>query len=145
MPDRMDPYRQFRFRVEIDGITQAGFSEVTFGDSTTEVIENREGTEPPVFRKLSGLTRYGNITLRWGITDSMDLYHWRQQVIDSGAGKARKNMSIILIDETGADKARWDISNAWPARYVPPHFSGKDDDVAIETLEIVHEGFRRVK
>ena len=143
--DRKDPYRQFRFRIEIDGITQAGFHEVTFPDTTTDPVEYREGIDPPKFRKLSGLTKYGNITLKWGITDSMDLYNWRKQIIDTGADKARKNMSIILIDEAGNDKARWDIENAWPNKYDPPDFSAKGNEVAIELLEIVHEGFRRVK
>lgn len=141
---RKDPYRQFRFRVEIDGVSQAGFSEVTFADTTTDPVEYREGNELPVFRKLSGLTKYGNITLKWGITDSMDLYKWRQQVIDTGAEGARKNMSIILVDEAGGDKARWDVRDAWPSKYDPPDFSAKGNEVAIETLEIVHEGFKRV-
>jgi phage tail-like protein len=141
---RKDPYRQFRFRVEIDGITQAGFNECAFADTTTDPVEYREGNEAPVFRKLSGLTKYGNITLKWGITDSMDLYKWRQQVIDTGAEKARKNLSIIVIDETGSDKARWDIVSAWPSKYDPPDFSAKGNEIAIETLEIVHEGFKRV-
>ncbi|WP_406661836.1 phage tail protein [Methanolobus sp. ZRKC3] len=144
MPDRNDPYRQFRFRIEIDGIGQAGFSECNFADTTTEPIEYREGNEPTVFRKLSGLTKYGNITLKWGITDSLDLYNWRQQVIDTGAEDARKNMSIILIDEAGSDKARWNIEQAWPSKYDPTDLSAKGNDVAIETLEIVHEGFKRV-
>lgn len=141
---RKDPYRQSRFRVEIDGISQAGFSECTFADTSTDPVEYREGNEPPVFRKLSGLTKYGNITLKWGITDSMDLYKWRQQIIDTGAEGARKNMSIILIDEAGSDKARWDIVGAWPSKYDPVDFSAKGNEVAIETLEIVHEGFKRV-
>jgi phage tail-like protein len=141
---RKDPYRQFRFRVEIDGITQAGFNECTLADTTTDPVEYREGNEAPVFRKLSGLTKYGNITLKWGITDSMDLYKWRQQVIDTGSWLARKNMSIILIDEVGSDKARWDIVSAWPSKYDPPDFSAKGNEIAIETLEIVHEGFKRV-
>ena len=71
---RVDPYRQFRFRVDIDGVGQAGFSECTFADTTTDPVEYREGNEDPVFRKLSGLTKYGNITLKWGITDSDILY-----------------------------------------------------------------------
>ncbi|HEC97723.1 MAG TPA: phage tail protein [Nitrospirae bacterium] len=141
---RPDPYRQFRFRVEIDGITQAGFNECSFADTTTDPVEYREGDEPPVSRKLSGLTKYGNITLKWGITDSMDLYNWRQQVIDTGAEGARKNISIILIDEAGADKARWNIGRAWPTKYDPTDFSAKGNEVAIETMEIVHEGFKRV-
>lgn len=142
---RTDPYRQFRFRIEIDGINQAGFSECTFADTTTDPVEYREGNEPPVFRKLSGLSKYGNITLKWGISDSMDLYKWRQQVIDTGAEGARKNMAIVLIDEAGADKCRWDIVQAWPSKYDPSDFSGKGNEVAIETLEVVHEGFKRVK
>jgi len=144
MADRVDPYRQFRFRVEIDGIGQAGFSECTFADTTTDPIEYREGNELPTFRKLSGLTKYGNITLKWGITDSMDLYNWRKQIIDTGAEGARKNVSIILIDEAGKDKARWNIVQAWPTKYDPADFNAKTNDVAIETLEIAHEGFTRV-
>ncbi len=141
---RQDPYRQFRFRVEIDGVTQAGFSECSFADTTTDPVEYREGDEIPTVRKLSGLTKYGNITLKWGITDSMEIYNWRQQIIDTGALGARKNMSIILVDEAGSDKARWNIVRAWPTKYDPPDFSAKGNEVAIETLEIVHEGFKRV-
>jgi len=141
---RKDPYRQFRFRVEIDGISQAGFSECSFADTTTDAVEYREGDEIPTARKLSGLTKFGNITLKWGITDTMEIYNWRQQIIDTGAEGARKNMSIILVDEAGSDKARWDITRAWPTKYDPPDFSAKGNEVAIETLEIIHEGFKRV-
>jgi phage tail-like protein len=73
----------------------------------------------------------------------MDLYEWRQQVIDSGAQDARRNMSIILLDEAGNDKARWNIVRAWPSKYDPVDFNAKGNEVAIETLEIVHEGFKR--
>ena len=141
---RQDPYRQFRFRVELDGVTRAGFSECSFADTTTDPVEYREGDELPTVRKLSGLTKYGNITLKWGIADSMEIYNWRQQIIDAGAEGARKNMSIILVDEAGSDKARWNITRAWPTKYDPPDFNAKGNEVAIETLEIVHEGFKRV-
>ncbi len=143
--DRIEPYRQFRFRVEIDGIIQAGFSECAFPDTNTDVVEYREGNEIPTFSKSSGLTKYGNISFKRGITDSMELYEWRQRVIDSGCCDERKNMSIILIDEKGEDKSRWGIINAWPSKYDPPDFNAKTSEVAIETLEIVHEGFKRVK
>ncbi|HMK50159.1 MAG TPA: phage tail protein [Thermodesulfovibrionales bacterium] len=141
---RKDPYRNFRFRVEVDGITQAGFSECTVGDATTDPIEYREGTDSTTVRKLSGLTKYANVTLKWGITDSLDIYNWRKQIIDTGAEGARKNLSIILVDEAGKDKARWNIMQAWPTKYDPPDFTAKGNDVAIETLEIVHEGIQRV-
>lgn len=142
---RVDPYQNFRFRVEIDGIQIAGFSEVTIPDSTTADIEYREGTYPTHVRHLSGLTSSGNISLKRGITDSMDLYKWKQTVEKTGAGSARKNISIILIDEKGEDKSRWDIVYAWPSKYEPGSLDGKGSDVLIETMEIVHEGITRVK
>lgn len=141
---RNDPYRSFRFRVEIDGITQAGFNECTFGDTSTEVVEYREGTDPAHARKLSGQTKYGNVTLKWGITDSTDLFDWYKTVVDVGALDNRRNLAIILIDEAGNDKARWELAECWPSKYDPPDFNAKGNDVAIETLEIVTESYQRV-
>jgi len=141
---RNDPYRNFRYRVEIDGITQAGFSEATVPDITVEPIDYREGNEanPAAVRKLTGLTKYGNVTLKWGITDSMDLYNWHKNVT---LGKTeRKNISVIVIDEEGNDKSRWNFVEAWPTKYDAPDLNAKGTDVSIETLEIVHEGVERV-
>lgn len=143
--ERDDPYRNFRFRVEIDGIRIAGFAEATIPDSTTDTTDYREGTDLPFQRKLSGLTKYGNITLKRGLTDSMELYNWKKLVEDSGAIKARKGISLILIDEEGNDKAQWDINEAWPTKYDASDFSAKANDVVIESFEIVHEGVKRIK
>ena len=69
---RKDPYGNYRFRVEISGVTQANFSEVILPDSTSQVIEVREGTEPVLnVRKQSGLIAYGNLVLKWGLTASI--------------------------------------------------------------------------
>jgi phage tail-like protein len=142
---RTDPYRNFRFKVEIDGIQTASFAEATIPDTTTDSVDYREGTDLPFQKKLSGLTKYGNITLKKGLTDSVELYQWRKSVEDSGAAKARKNISLVLIDEEGNDKARWDIMEAWPTKYSPSGFSAKANEVVIETLELVHEGIKRTK
>lgn len=142
---RTDPYRNFRFRVEIDGIQTASFSEAAIPDTSTDTVDYREGTDLPHQKKLSGLVKYGNITLKKGLTDSMELYEWRKLVEQSGAAKARKNISLILTDEEGNDKARWDIVEAWPTKYDPSDFSAKSNEVIIETLEIVHEGVTRKK
>ncbi|NLW46379.1 MAG: phage tail protein [Firmicutes bacterium] len=142
---RIDPYRNFRFRVVIDGIQVAGFSDATIPESSTDTVDYREGTDPPYQRKLSTLTKYGNVTLKKGLTDSMDLYNWRKQVEDKGAAGARKNMSLILIDEEGKDKAQWDIVEAWPIKYDPSDFSAKGNEVLVESLDITHEGITRVK
>jgi phage tail-like protein len=145
MVERSDPYRNYRFRVEIEKVQVASFAEATIPDSTTDPVEYREGTDQPHQRKLSGLNKYGNITLKKGLTDSMDLYNWRKSVEDKGAMGARQGISLVLIDEEGNDKSRWDIENAWPTKYSPSGFSAKANEVIIETLEIVHEGIKRTK
>ncbi len=142
--ERTDPYRNFRFRVDIDGST-ASFAEATIADSTTDPIEYREGLDPTTVRKLSGLTKYGNVTLKKGLTDSMEIYEWRKAVEQLGAGNNRKNISLVLIDEEGNDKSSWEIVEAWPTKYDPSDFNAKGNEVIIETLEIVHEGITRVK
>ncbi len=144
MAGRVDPYRSFRFRVEIDGITTAAFSDATVPDTSVEAVDYREGTDATHPRKLSGQTKFGNVTLKKGITDNLDLYAWHKAVVDLGAIGSRKNVSLILVDEEGADKARWDIVNAWPTKYDPSDFSAKGNEVMIETLELVNEGVSRV-
>lgn len=138
---RQDPYRNFNFLVEIDGITQAGFAECTgFGADNTP-IEYREGGENTTVRKLPGVTKYPNITLKWGITDSRELYDWFRDIT---LGKVeRKNGSIILNDLDGTEKVRWNFREGWPTKWDGPDFNAKGTDVAIETLEIAHEGIER--
>ncbi len=142
---RIDPYRNFRFRVEIDGIQTAAFAEATIPDSTTDPVEYREGTDATTPRKLSAMTKYGNISLKKGLTDSLELYQWKKTVEQKGASGARKNISLILVDEEGNDKARWDIVEAWPTKYDASDFNAKGNEVIIETLDVVHEGVTRVK
>jgi conserved hypothetical phage tail region protein len=139
---RVDPYRNFSFRVEIDGITQAAFSDCSGFGATTDPIEYREGGETRTVRKLPGLTKYPNITLKWGLTDSRELYDWYQDVVN---GKiARKSGSIVQLDLEGNEKVRWSFFEAWPTKWDGPDFTAKGNDVAIETLELAHEGIKRV-
>ena len=139
---RIDPLRNFRYRLEIDSITQAGFSEVAIAETTIDAVDYREGTDPPHVRKLSGLTKYGNVTLKWGITDSKELYDWHRRIVDGTID--RKNIAIVVVDEAGADKARWEIVEAWPSKYDPMDLNAKGNDVSIEMLEIANEGVTRV-
>ena len=141
---RKDPLRNFRFRLEIDGIQQAGFSEVTIADTTTDVVEYREGNEVTNSRKLSGLTKYANVTLKWGMTDSMELEQWHDAVAATGSFGNRKKVVVIVIDEAGVDKARFVISEAWPIKYTPGALTGKGNDVLIESMELANEGIERV-
>jgi phage tail-like protein len=141
---RNDPVRNFRFRLEIDGIQAAAFSEVAIAETTTEAIDYREGTDPMHVRKLSGLTKFGNITLKRGITDSLEIYNWHKQILEGQIQTNRKQVSIIVVDEAGADKARFVVSEAWPTKYDPSDLNAKGNEVFIELLELVNEGIERV-
>ena len=141
---RKDPYKNYRFLVEIDGIVQAGFKEVTIPDSSQDPIDYREGSDQPTMRKIPGLIKYGNITLKWGMTDSMDLYNWRKQVEDGKTDDYRRNMAIILMNEQAEQVGRWQFSDAWPSKYDAPDLNAAGSEIAIETIEIVHEGMKRV-
>jgi phage tail-like protein len=145
LAQRKDPCGNNRFLIEIDGIITAGFCEAIIPDSTSEVIEYREGNEPFRTRKLPGLVKYGNLVLKWGVTDSMVLYNWRKMVEQGKMKAARRNMAIILMDEEGNPVARWEFGNAWPCKYIGPEMNAKGNDVAIETLEVVFESMERVK
>lgn len=142
-----DPLRNFRYRLEIDGIVQAGFSEVAIGDASNDPIEYREGNELTTVRKLKGLNKYGNITLKWGLTDSMELSNWHLMVVDDATplSAARKTVVIRIQDEAGADKAAYEVTRAWPTKYNPTDLNGKGNEVAIESLELANEGIRRIQ
>lgn len=136
------PHGKFRYKVEIDGLDAGGFSEVTGFDASIDVIEYREGDMVQTPMKLPGLKKYGNITLKQGVADSMVLYDW----IIAGVNGAveRKTITITLLDEEEAPAASWQVINAWPTKYTAPDFNATSSEVAIETLEIAHEGMTRV-
>jgi phage tail-like protein len=147
MPNRQDPLRIFRYRLEIDGIEQAGFAEVAVGDLSTDPIEYREGDEITTVRKLNGLNKYGNITLKWGITDSKELADWHQLIVDDSTplDDARRNVVIRVQNEAGEDKAAFEVTKAWPCKYDPSDLNAKGNEVAIDTLELCNEGVKRIQ
>lgn len=131
---RTDPYTNFRYLVEIDGIVQAGFSECSGIGSRVEVIEYREGGDSATVRKLRGRVSYPDIVLRWGQTDSHELVDWHLAAV-SGSPQ-RRNGSIVLIGEDGAEKLRWNFFGAWPHSWDGPGFSARGSDIAITSLTV---------
>lgn len=144
---RIDPLRNFRYRLEIDSITQAGFSEVAIAETTIDAVDYREGNDPPHVRKLSGLTKYGNITLKWGLTvggTALDLFKWHAEVSAGQIKEKRKKVVIVVQDEAGTDAARFVVSEAWPIKYDPSDLNAKGNETMIELLELANEGIERV-
>jgi phage tail-like protein len=141
MAGRIDPYSSFAFRVEIDGITRAGFSDVTGFDTQIETTEYTEGGDQHT-KKLPGKVKYANITLKWGLTDDRSLYDWMLQATKGVI--SRRSGSIIVLDLQGNEKVRWNFKEAWPTHWKGADLSAKGNDVAIESLELAHEGIERV-
>jgi phage tail-like protein len=128
----------FRFRLEIDGISQAGFSEVQVAETSIEAIDYREGNEPTHVRKLPGLTKYGNVTLKWGATASNELFNWWKAGADGQV--QRRNMVVSLIDEQKKVVKRWAMRNVWPVRYAVSPLVAVDGRLAVtEILECAVE------
>ncbi len=139
---RVDPFFNFNFIVELDGIATAAFSEVTGLDSTIDVIEYREGGRNTTPLKLPGMTKYSNIVLKRGMTDNVELFEWHRQAVLGNL--QRRNGSIIVLDRQGNEVARWNFVNAWPTKYDAPDLNASGNEVAVETLELAHEGIERV-
>ncbi len=107
-------------------------------ESETAVIEYRTGSDPTTVRKLPGLTKYPNIVLKRGLTRDLSLWNWRQSVVN---GKTQRHSgSIVLLDESGNQVLRWHFAEGWPAKWEGPALDAAANEVAIETLQIAHEG-----
>jgi phage tail-like protein len=140
--DRVDPFAQYNFLVEIDGVTRAGFTEV--GGLTTEqdVIEYREGSDPATVKKLPGLAKYPNITLKRGFTTDKELWLWRKTTIDGVT--ERRGGSVVLLDEARAEALRWNFVEAWVCKWEGPGLNSTTNEAAIESMELCHEGLELV-
>jgi phage tail-like protein len=139
MPRReTDPFASYNFLVESGGVLKAGFSECTGLGSETDAIDYREGGDDIAVRKLPGLKKFGNVTLKRGVTVGQDFFEWRKSVTDGDID--RKDISIILLDEKRNEQVRYNLTAAWPVKWTGPEFKAAANEVAVESLEIVHEG-----
>ena len=135
---RTDPYGAFNFLIEIDGVTVAGFSECSGLSSEVAVIEYREGGDRAGTRKLPGLRKFTNITLKRGLTANRDLWQWHKAV--ASGTPDRRNGRIVLLDGEHQPVAAFRFVNGWIAKWEGPTLKATGNDVAIESIEIVHEG-----
>lgn len=136
---RAQPYLNCNFLVEIDGMASAAFAEVTLPSMSIDVVEYRDGSDKlNSVRKLPGLTKSGNVTLKRGIVGDLGLFHWIRAV--SQGQPDRRNVSIVLLDEQRTPVLRWGLRNAFPVKYEDATLNAKSSEVAIESLELACEG-----
>ena len=137
--DRDDPYRGYNFRIEIDGTTLAAFSEVTGMIVDGDAVDYREGNEKVNnVRKLVGLRKYGNITLKRGYTKDLQLWTWYAGI--AAGDDLRRNGAVVLQDEQHNDVMRFEFVNGWINKIEGPHMSASGNEVAMESAELCHEG-----
>jgi phage tail-like protein len=133
-----DPYLGYRFQVEIGNLITAGFSDASGVSVETETEEYREGGVNEYVHLFPKGTKYQNIVLKRGITDSHALWAWHRDVVN---GKIqRKSGRIILYDQEGNEKWHWVFEGAYPVKWTGPEFKADSGAVAVETLELVHKG-----
>ena len=136
---RKDPYRGYNFRIELDNTPVASFRECSGLSLTTDAVDYREGTDKPLsVRKLTGLRKYTNITLKRGYTDNQDLWKWYKNIVNGVPD--RRHGAVVLQDEQHKDVLRWNFENGWICKWEGPTLNATGNDVAIENIEICHEG-----
>lgn len=133
-----DPYMSFKFKVEIDSITVAGFSEVTGIQFETETETYEEGGVNDYVHIFPKRTKRQNIILKHGITDKHDLWNWYQGVVNGII--IRRNGYIVLQGADGKNSNwRWEFFRAYPVKWTGPELRADSGTVAFETIELVHE------
>jgi phage tail-like protein len=151
-PTRLDPYKNFKFRLKWDGKYVAGISKVSPLRRTTEVIRFREGGDPSTSHKSPGVTEYEAITLEQGLTYDLEFEQWAAKVWNLGAGLGsevsladfRKDMALELYNEAGQLVFSYKIFRCWVSEYQAlPDLDSNRPAIAIEHIKLENEGWER--
>ncbi len=147
MADVRDPLVQFHYAIEVQGVLKGYFTECSGLGSEHEVIEHKavDSKGKEVVQKIPGRLKWENIVLKRGITDNMDIWDWRKQVEDGKVKDARKNGSIVMMDQDLNVVARWNFENAWPVKVTGPKLQSSSNEIGVEELTITHERLERIK
>lgn len=133
-----DAYATCRFYVQLDGKSEALFTEVGGLQIEVTVHTLEEGGNNGFVHRLPGRAKVGNLTLKRGMTRSNDFLKW---LIDVAAGKImRRNVTVVMYDTAQDVMLRWNFSNAYPIKWSGPQFNAGRSEAAVESLELAHEG-----
>jgi len=149
---RLDPYKNFKFRVKWDGRYVAGISKVSALKRSTELVEHREGGNPSTSNKSPGRTKYEAITLERGVTHDTEFEKWANKVWNFGSGLGsevslsdfRKDLTIDVYNEAGQKVLGYNVFRAWVSEYQAlPDLDANANAVAIQTIKLENEGWER--
>jgi phage tail-like protein len=136
---RNDPYRSYNFVLEIDKVARGAFSEVGGLSAEGDAVDYREGSDlQSNVRKLTGLRKYTNITLKRGYTADKSLWQWYMNIVNGMPD--RRNVTIVLMNEAREPVLRWNAEAAWINKIEGPSMKASGNEVAMVSVELVHEG-----
>ncbi len=140
-----DPLVSFAFYLDLAGTPAGFFTEVSGIGSETEVTEQKvtDGNGNTVILKIPGHQKWGDITLKRGITPNMQLWDWRRVVEQGQVDAARVNGSITMMDSQYNPVAVWEFVKAWPSKISGPSLKVDSNELGVEEITIVHEGIER--
>ena len=134
---RIDPFRGFNFRLEIDNLPVAAFSEISGLTADGDATDYREGTDKTnLVRKLPGLRKVVPIVAMRGYAQDDTLWQWYERI---ARGVDDRHGSIVLMNEAHKDVIRWNFENGFINKLEGPSLKASDNAVAVEHMEIVHE------
>jgi phage tail-like protein len=135
----------FNFLLEIGDVVAGYFTECSGIGSEHEVVEHKvvdtKGRE--IVRKIPGRLKWQDVTLKRGMTSSLQIWEWRQDCVEGKMGDARQNITITMMDRKYDPVAIWHFQNAWPSKVTGPQFKSDSNEYGVEELTIVHEGMYR--
>ena len=142
---REDPLVGFHFAFEVQGAITGYFTECSGIGSETEVVEHKVVDEAgrEYIHKIPGRLKWENVTLKRGITSNLDMWGWRDMIVQGQVEGARKNGSIVMFDQQFAEVARWNFENAWPVKVTGPQPKSDSNEYGIEEIVLAHEGIYR--
>jgi phage tail-like protein len=149
---RVDPYKNFKFRVKWDGRYVAGISKVSALKRTTEVVKHRDGADLSTSRKSPGRTEYEAITMERGVTHDPEFENWAKKVWDVTGGTGtevslkdfRKDIRLELYNEAGQIVIAYNVSRCWVSEYQAfPDLDANANAIAIQHLKLENEGWVR--
>jgi phage tail-like protein len=140
-----DPLIGFNFQLEVSGVLTGFFTECSGVGSEHEIIEhkvvNEKGQE--IVRKIPGRLKWNDVTLKRGVTSDLELWNWRDLMVQGKVADARKNATITMFNRQYEPVAQWHFTNAWPSKVSGPSFKSDDNSIGVEEVTIVHEGIYR--
>ncbi len=145
MSNKQYPYLALRFQVELNSLMVGGFSEVSGLEVELQTEDYNEGGVNDFVHKLPKGAIYRNIILKRGMMDSDVLWKWLQGAVNGKIKDANKSGAIILWDSEGNPKWRWEFKDAYPVKWSGPQLRATGNEVAVETLELVHNGITEMR